>query len=238
MTAANVSKAVQAARAADPEFIRLSDQKRRAANNLKLCAAVLLSEMGEKKANQFLGKMATLAEHEVFFSGEDGFESVRAEIAVSVDVGYAVGPAVGAGFALRGVDASGNRQAIVLDFDAGVAVARALFSHLGMLVDENLSGGSSLRGEWEDLMEDVAKNHAAFSGVTAQVHRDARYQAELTIKAHAQAAEAIATEKAEKRVEALVRKLSQAAAMPNGLEKSVMIEEAQPLITRAFGGGQ
>ena len=92
-----------------------------------------------------------------------------------------------------------------------------------------------MRGRYNDLLEELAADHLSLSGERAKTWAEAKRFYDVQTRSHAMAAEQIATEKAEKKVEGLVRKLSQAASMPQGIERSMMLEEVAPMIRKAFG---
>ncbi len=167
--------------------------------------------------------------------------------AEGIDTGWAMTKA-GAYFAVKAQRGEDN-IAIILEPSQMAALAVELIEGLQHFADKSSQTALANDGEprfahiasdilkdYHGMLDHLAAQHLWVNGKAQEIYRDARYQARLDIEAHAKAAEGIATEKAMAKVETLVRKLSQAAAMPAGIERSMMLEEAAPMIRKAFGG--
>lgn len=203
-------------------------------------AAVLRKAVGKEQAVEFMnGKLADMpADHGVFL-GADGVERGYKPNAVAIDAGWCM-TKWGAYYALKATDSAGNTQILPMEpamlsacvQDMTIALANyqdtegSLYSQLGMEASQ----------EYEKCLAEMEHDHLGYSGKAQEIYRQARAEAELTIRSHAAAAETKAMEVAERKVEAIVRKLSQAAAMPAGIERSMVLEECQPMIRKAFGG--
>jgi hypothetical protein len=203
-------------------------------------AAVLYKAVGKQNAVEFLNtKVTNMPDNNGIFLGSHGVERSPKPNAVDIDAGWVMTKR-GAYYALKATDAHGNTQ--ILPMEPAMLAACIQDMSAALAEYQNDEGslhrelGTSAAREYEKCLSEMAADHLAFSGKTAEIYRQSKYQAELTVKAHATAAEEIATEKALAKVESLVRRLSQAAAMPPGIERSMVLEELQPMIRRAFGG--
>lgn len=193
---------------------------------------------GDRRDDLLRSKFETLGAGEAFFAGPDGFDIHRCGVASSVDTGWAVG-AMGASFAIK---ASGGGDEMILQLSPAqmAHLAAATVNALAAYHNEEKSiygqAGFAAAKAYTELLEGLARDHLDLSGETARIYQEARDVADAEKRAAITAQRADADRRAERKLEGLIRKLSSAAQMPAGAEKSLLLEECTPIVRRAFGG--
>jgi hypothetical protein len=200
--------------------------------------AVLTAAVGKDAALAFYSqKLDTLNPGECRFYGPDGVEAVRHPEAGQIETGWSMA-ADGAAWAIKSTAPDGST--LVTSFEPA-ALAVVINEMATALAQYQNAEGSLYRTigdaaeDYTKCLEEMARDHLDLSGETQRIYREAKAAAEIEIRAKTMAAQAIADEKAEKKVEAVVRKLAAAAAMPAGLERAMLLEETAPMVRKAFG---
>ena len=209
---------------------------------VQLTGSLIAKAVGQENGVDFIQRRLSISDPTTsFFLGSGGMEKTAKPRAIEVHTGWSVAnDNQGAQFSIKGVNASGDSMVLALNPNALAVVIEEAVAALDLYrsgtgkLDSFL--GEAAAKAYDDLLSALATEFLNTEGAAARIRKDARAEAELTIEAHAIAADRIAMDRAEKKVETLVRSLAQAVAMTPGLERSLALEACQPMIKRAFGG--
>lgn len=221
-------------------FATRAREKERIAAQSAITVAILSRAVGMDEANRFLSeKVQSLRPGEARFFGPAGIEAVRHKTASGLDAGYSFDPEHGCSFALKAKISGDEAVVIPLSPAAMVSIVDAATQALACLWDQknmlSTHAGYKAAEAYSDLLEVLAQDRLAIDGTRAEIYAAARRQAEAEKAGAILGMEREAEARAARRVESAVRKLATAASMGPGLERSMLIEEAQPLIRKAFG---